>query len=169
MVPILSDGEKKSQRKIWRATKFSLAIIWARPNMITICKSKQLQYCNRICVYCSSWCKIGDELYSFVSRWSHFGCWCWCDQHPNWLHRCCSIVLWLSNVPNSSTKPRCAPRFWFHLTRRRLMTEKFSPLIERSSNFFSSSTLNTTHLYPSPGLKWVLRDFNTWKRSKWIN
>ena len=77
----LSDGsytkwrEKRRQRKIWRARKFSLAIIWARPNMITICKSKQLKYCNRICVYCSSWCKIGDELYSFVSRWSHFGCW----------------------------------------------------------------------------------------------
>ena len=27
------------------------------------------------CGYCSSWCKIGDKLYSFVSRWSHFGCW----------------------------------------------------------------------------------------------
>ena len=28
-----------------------------------------------LCGYCSSWCKIGDELYSFVSRGSHFGCW----------------------------------------------------------------------------------------------
>ena len=31
--------------------------------------------CNKICGYCSSWCKIGDELYTFISRRSHFGCW----------------------------------------------------------------------------------------------
>ena len=30
---------------------------------------------NKICDYCSSWCKIGDELYSFVSRRCHYGCW----------------------------------------------------------------------------------------------
>ena len=28
--------------------------------------------CSNICGYWSSWCKIGDEIYSFVSRRSHF-------------------------------------------------------------------------------------------------
>ena len=38
---------------------------------------KQIIYCNTISGYCSSWCKIGDELSLFVSQWSHFGCWFW--------------------------------------------------------------------------------------------
>ena len=33
------------------------------------------RYCNKIYGYCSSWCKIRDGPYSFVSQWSHLGCW----------------------------------------------------------------------------------------------
>ena len=37
----------------------------------------RITFLHKICTcsYCSSWYEKGDELYSFVSRYIHFGCW----------------------------------------------------------------------------------------------
>ena len=42
-------------------------MIWIKSNTVS----------NKICGYSSLWCKIRDELYLFVSRWSHFACQLW--------------------------------------------------------------------------------------------
>ena len=54
---------------------------------------------NKICDYCSSWCKIDerrDELYSFVSRRCHYGCWSRCfDCNTASLHQVMRSIVYV--------------------------------------------------------------------------